>query len=1078
MEAFAAELVEVLKQVNSGNTARLQTATATLSNRFYSQIQCIPALFEIARGHPDVPIRQLAAVELRKQVKKQSGTWWETLDEALRNGIKTQILEVILSEPSKPVRHSMARVVSEIAKVEIPKEKWNDLLSFLYSCCQSSNAAHREVGVYVLDTLFEVIADTFVDRILQMMELLSKTLVDPESLQVRVTTLLVLGKIADYIDPEAQDEIKAFRNLLPGMVAVLQQCVASGDDDEAVKGIEVFDNLLVIESPLVSRHMPQLVEFFAGISANKDNGGKVRVAALSFLMWCTVYQKNKIVKLKLVSPIIASIVPIVAEEEPEDEDEDSPGRMALQVINSLSTNLPPAKVFPDCMQLVVQYMQNSDPNARKAAMLTFGMLVDGCSEHMRSRIGELLPLLFSGLQDSEGAVRRAACLALSALAEELADEIGMHHATILPVIVNLMNDPNHRTQRASCNALDAILEGLGDEILQYLPALMEKLIFLLDNAEQQVKGVAIACIGSAAHSSGDSFQPYFAEIMPRLQYCMGLQAKEVMDLRGLATDTISAVAEAVGKDVFRPYLNESMIQAVHGLELDDSRLRECSYIFFAVMSRVYEEEFAPYLTVIVPQLLKSCNEPEKDVADWPEQEDEEEEDISIDNEDDDHHAGYSLSSAIAEEKESAVDALGQICSASRKAFMPYVEDSVAAFITLLQHYHEGVRKSAVTSLFTFISTFYKMSNPPKWLPGLPLQIPVHESVSGLAKLSMDAMILLLDTEDDRSVVAQTFSEFTDALKEVGPAILADRQQSLAEVVLLVLQTEHRCQANGDEDDEMSGDGSILRRGGAPPEDDEDQAEYDAILISNAADLVGAMANALGPDFAPYFEEFLPLIGKYYKASRPTSDRSMAIGVVAESAFGLKKGVTPFTNDVLQLVLRALSDEEPEVRSNAAYAVGVLVEYTDVDLSTFYVQILQLLRPLFNASQEGNLADNATGAVCRMIAKNAAPIPLDQVLPVVLENLPLKRDFEENEPVYRCILHLVRSNNPMLLQNMSKLLNIFAQVLSPPEGQLKDATRADILELLRTLKTHHAETFQTIIAGMEPQYATALAHILQ
>ncbi|KAI8824519.1 armadillo-type protein [Fimicolochytrium jonesii] len=1081
MEAFTTELEGLLKQVTGGDTARLQTATSTLSTKYFTQVQCIPALFEIITRQTDAPVRQLAAVELRKQVKKQDGAWWESLDVNVRTQIKNTILQVVLAEPSKPVRNQLARVVSEIANIEIPKERWNDLLSFLYTCCQSTDAGHREIGVYCIDALFEVIADMFLDRIPQFFELFSKTLVDPESLQVRLTTLMALGKLAEYVDPDGHAEIKAFRDLLPGMVAVVQQLVANGDEDDAVRGMEVFDSLLLLESPLVSRHMPQLVEFFVGIGGNKDNAPKVRVAALSFLMWSAVYQKNKISKAKLVTPLIASVFPIISEEDDADDDEeDNPGRVALQLINSLSTNLPPQQIFPDCMRHVVQYMQNPDPNARKAAMLTFGSLVDGCAEHMRSQINDLLPLLFTGLQDPEGIVRKAACLALSSLAEELAEEIAEHHATLMPLILNLLNDPNEKIQRSSCNALDAILEGLGDEIMPYLPTLMEKLIFLVDNAAQTVKGVAIASIGSAAHSAGDSFLTYFQEVMPRLKYCISLQQKEVFDLKGLATDTVSAVAEAVGKEAFRPHLNEIMTIVLQGLELNDSRLRECSYVFFAVVARVYEEEFAPFLPVIIPQLLKSCNEEEKLPTEW---EDEEDEDISLeaDEAEEDLRAAFSVSSAIAEEKECAVDALGHICAATRSAFMPYVETSVEVSIKLLAHHHEDVRKSAVDALFAFMLTMHKMTNPPKWVPGLPLQIPIDPVVAGLVKLSMDAMIVLLDNEEDRSVVAQTFSELTDALQQMGPAVLADRLQSLAENVLLVLQKEHKCQFDMEAQDIETAEapGTPLRRG-AVPDDDDEQAEYDAILINNAADLVGTLAKSLGPDFAPFFQNYLPLITKYYKKTRPTSDRSLATGVIAECAFGLKKGVTPFTMDILQLVMKALGDEEDEVKSNAAYAIGVLVENSDMDLSSYYMQILQSLRPMFDTHGKiaGNLADNASGAVCRMIMKNPSLIPLDQVLPVVLDNLPLKKDYEENEPVYRCILHLVRTNNPLLLQNMPKLLNIFAQALSPPEGQLKDNTRAEILELLTTLKTHHLESFQTMVAGMDPAHAQSLAVLLQ
>ena len=54
-----------------------------------------------------------------------------------------------------------------------------------------------------------------------------------------------------------------------------------------------------------------------------------------------------------------------------------------------------------------------------------------------------------------------------------------------------------------------------------------------------------------------------------------------------------------------------------------------------------------------------------------------------------------------------------------------------------------------------------------------------------------------------------------------------------------------------------------------PDQDEDEespeeaAEYDSILVSSAGDVVAALANALGADFASGYEKFAPLIMKYY-----------------------------------------------------------------------------------------------------------------------------------------------------------------------------------------------------------------------
>jgi hypothetical protein len=57
-----------------------------------------------------------------------------------------------------------------------------------------------------------------------------------------------------------------------------------------------------------------------------------------------------------------------------------------------------------------------------------------------------------------------------------------------------------------------------------------------------------------------------------------------------------------------------------------------------------------------------------------------------------------------------------------------------------------------------------------------------------------------------------------------------------------------------------------------------------------------------------------------------------------------------------------------------------------------------------------MTDNACGAVARMINRCPSAIPLDQVLPIFLQSLPLTKDFEENEPVYKCIFGLIKENN--------------------------------------------------------------------
>jgi importin-4 len=173
---------------------------------------------------------------------------------------------------------------------------------------------------------------------------------------------------------------------------------------------------------------------------------------------------------------------------------------------------------------------------------------------------------------------------------------------------------------------------------------------------------------------------------------------------------------------------------------------------------------------------------------------------------------------------------------------------------------------------------------------------------------------------------------------------------------------------------------------------------------------------------------------------------------------MESSVTPSTQPLLELFYRALSDDDAEVQSNAAFAVGLLVEHSEVDLSAQYLHLLAALRPLFVVAPEAPMAklnarDNAAGAVARLILRNPAAIPFDQVLPVFLEALPLKNDFLENQPVFRTLFFLFRTNPQALYPYMDRLLAVFAHVLDPnskSKDQIGEETKTELIQLIGAL----------------------------
>jgi hypothetical protein len=77
-----------------------------------------------------------------------------------------------------------------------------------------------------------------------------------------------------------------------------------------------------------------------------------------------------------------------------------------------------------------------------------------------------------------------------------------------------------------------------------------------------------------------------------------------------------------------------------------------------------------------------------------------------------------VNSSIAVEKEIAADTFGAMFMHTKSHFLPYLEESTLELISLLSHYYEGIRKSAVDSLLEYVRVFYNLSEPEDWLPGV------------------------------------------------------------------------------------------------------------------------------------------------------------------------------------------------------------------------------------------------------------------------------------------------------------------------------------------------------------------------
>lgn len=94
-----------------------------------------------------------------------------------------------------------------------------------------------------------------------------------------------------------------------------------------------------------------------------------------------------------------------------------------------------------------------------------------------------------------------------------------------------------------------------------------------------------------------------------------------------------------------------------------------------------------------------------------------------------------------------------------------------------------------------------------------------------------------------------------------------------------------------------------------------------------------------------------------------------------------------------------------------FAVGVLCENSDdvAKIKGSYNAIMGKLAPVLDPGATASLRmlDNAAGCVSRMIKRHPDAVPLADVLPRLLELLPVKEDYEENAPAFTVIVELCK-----------------------------------------------------------------------
>lgn len=774
----------------TADTEKVKAATGELNKTYYTSPASLTALIHILTSNESPQLRQLAAVESRKLAVKH----WKKVPANQKPQLRETLLHSTLNDQQSLARHSKARVIAAIAAVDLEDGQWSELPGFLQQAATSQTAAHREVGIYIIYTLLETMPDMFQENMSAMLSLFNKTIQDPENTEVRINTMLALAELAMVLDTEEDEaSLKAFQNTIPHMVQVLQQAIRDGEDEHTMQAFEVFNKLLSYESAFLNAHFRDLLHLMMDIACNTEVDDDARAQAISFLMQAVRYRKLKVQSLRIGELLTTKSLQIVTElGDMSAEDEDiTPPRSALGLLDILAQSLPPSQVVVPLLKVLGQYVQNDNPDFRRAGILALGMCVEGAPDFISTQLQEILPMVLHLLEDPDARVRSAALNGVARLADDLAEDMGKEHARLIPALIKTFDlasgqlqgaagEENLSIVRGVCMAVDSLIEGLESEnAAKYVQELVPRFSPFFTHNDVKVQLVAISAVGSVASASEKAFMPYFQGTMQALGPYINIKdSEDELELRGTVCDTCGKIAGAVGAEPFKDAVVPLMQASEEALHLDNPRLKETSYILWSTLSKVYEEEFSPYLDGVVKGLIDCLNQDETEsdvklgeeakdligqeviiagkkirVAAAGDDDDDDEDEMGADDDEDWDDLG--AVTAIAMEKEIAVEVIGDVLSNTRSKFLPYFQQSMETVLPLVEHTFEGVRKSAIGTMWRAFASLFGLAESQgmaKWKPGLPLQVQMTDDLQKLGNLIMTATLSIWHDEVDRYVV--------------------------------------------------------------------------------------------------------------------------------------------------------------------------------------------------------------------------------------------------------------------------------------------------------------------------------------
>jgi importin subunit beta-1 len=419
----------------------IQEIRLNTSNYLTQQLHSDPGYFllslskNLANPASQLISRQVAGFYIKNTVMNSTCdptlvNLWEFLSPDVKSNIKTIVLSVLADE-TKEIRQVDAQIISAIAKLELGRNQWPELLPILIANGTNINPIYKETALMALGYICEQLQEFTLNKE-QADEILTVIVaglsIEEKSVSVTKTSLNALRNSLKFINPNIQKDVE--RKIILNVLYKLCQHPSS---DIRRESLVVICDIAYLYYDFIENDLIDL----GNVTYSTINNDEISVSIIAIEFWniiadIEVDRMGTNTIKNYISTAANSLVPILLQkvhifDETEDESEWSLHKSCGATFANVSVIIKDS-VVPLVYNFITNNISSTDWKLKRSAVLVFGSIMEGPSVLSLSHlVRSSISLLINLCKDENELVRQTSAWCLS--------RISQHYTEILQTSV-------------------------------------------------------------------------------------------------------------------------------------------------------------------------------------------------------------------------------------------------------------------------------------------------------------------------------------------------------------------------------------------------------------------------------------------------------------------------------------------------------------------------------------------------------------------------------------------------------------------------------------------------------------------